>query len=119
MRQHGVKLILSNQTLSQLQRGDVDLRPLMFTAQNRMVFGLQGEDADILAHEFATIRYDPEWIKQEIHSTKQRQAGYRVVEFHNYSESENTTESSSSSMSDGTSDGSSTLHESPLAESSD
>jgi hypothetical protein len=68
VRQLGIRLLLSHQSFSQLRRGDYDLTNMIFQAQSRLIFGLQGEDADILAHELASISFDPMRIKDEIRS---------------------------------------------------
>ncbi|MEM7316272.1 MAG: type IV secretory system conjugative DNA transfer family protein, partial [Planctomycetota bacterium] len=88
VRQLKLKLILSHQSFSQLQRGDYDLSSLIFQAQSRMVFGVQGEDADILAHEFGAITFDPYRVKDEIHSRRQLIKGHRKIELSSWSESE-------------------------------
>jgi hypothetical protein len=54
-----------------------------------MIFGIQGEDADLLAHELASLQFDPRKIKEELYSHKQRLAGHRIVELSSWSESEN------------------------------
>jgi TraM recognition site of TraD and TraG len=88
VRQLGIRLILSHQGFSQLKRGDTDLRSTIFQCQSRMIFGVQGEDADDLAHELATIRFDPKKIKDEMYSQKQRIAGNRIIELSSWSDSE-------------------------------
>lgn len=92
MRQLGVKLILSHQSFSQLKRGDTDLTSLIFQAQSRMIFGIQGEDADILAHELASLQYDPKKIKDEWYSQRQKQVGHRIAELGSWSTSESDAE---------------------------
>ena len=92
MRQLGVKLILSHQSFSQLERGDTDLTSLIFQAQSRMIFGVQGEDADLLAHELASLQFDPRKIKDEWYSRRQRQAGHRLVELESWSDSSSNAE---------------------------
>ena len=92
MRQLGVKLILSHQSFSQLKRGDTDLTSLIFQAQSRMIFGVQGEDADILAHELASIQFDPKKIKDEWYSQRQRQVGHRIAELGSWSTSQSDAE---------------------------
>jgi hypothetical protein len=77
VRQLGLRLILSHQSLSQLQQGDQDLRTMIFQAQSRIVFGVQGEDADLLAQEVASLTYDPKKVKEEIYSRRQLHAGFR------------------------------------------
>ncbi len=86
VRQLGVKLILSHQSLSQLERGDTDLTSMIFQCQSRMIFGLQGEDADILAHELASLQYDPRKVKEDHYVRRQRMVGHRLVELGSWSE---------------------------------
>lgn len=88
VRQLGLRFILSHQSFSQLERGDHDLTSMIFQAQSRMAFGVQGEDADILAHEFASITYDQRRIKEEIHSRRQLTTGHRIMELSSWSEAE-------------------------------
>jgi hypothetical protein len=78
VRQLGLRLMLSHQSFSQLKRGDHDLTNMIFQAQSRLVFGLQGEDADILAHECASLKYDPKRVKEEIYSRRQLVAGHEL-----------------------------------------
>ena len=92
VRQLGLKLILSHQSFSQLKRGDLDLTSMIFQAQSRMAFGVQGEDADILAHEFASITYDPRRVKEEIYTRRQLTTGHRVVELSSWSDAESQAE---------------------------
>ncbi len=49
---------------------------IIFQAQSRMIFGVQGEDADLLAHEVASIKFDAYKIKDEIHSLRQITTGH-------------------------------------------
>ncbi len=88
MRQLGVKLMLSHQSFSQLKRGDTDLTSMIFTAQSRMIFGVQGEDADLLAHELASLHFDPRKIKDEWYSQRQRLVGHRIMELGSWSSSQ-------------------------------
>lgn len=78
VRQMQIRLILAHQSLSQLERGDVDLRTMIFQAQSRMIFGLQGRDADDLAIELASLHYDPMKIKDEIRQRHQRVIGHSI-----------------------------------------
>lgn len=80
VRQLGIKLILSHQAFSQLKRGDYDLSSIIWQCQNRQIFGIQGEDADMLAHEIAALTYDADRIKQEIWHRKQLVSGHKVME---------------------------------------
>jgi len=88
VRQLGLKLILSHQSFSQLERGDYDLTSMIFQAQSRLIFGMQGEDADILAHELASITYDSRRIKDEMLTRRQRTKGHRMVELTSWSDAE-------------------------------
>lgn len=88
VRQLMIRLILSHQSFSQLKRGDVDLTSMIFQAQSRMIFGMQGEDADIIAHELASLRFDPMKVKNEIWSRKQRISGHRIEELQSWSDTE-------------------------------
>jgi len=88
VRQLGIRLILSHQGFAQLKRGDYDLKPAIYQCQSRMIFGVQGEDADELAHELASIKYDRTKVKDEIYSRRQRIAGQRVITPGTWSESE-------------------------------
>jgi hypothetical protein len=88
VRQLGLKLLLSHQSFSQLKRGDHDLTSMIFQAQSRMMFGVQGEDADILAHELAALTFDPDRIKHEIYSRRQLVNGLERVELSSWANSQ-------------------------------
>lgn len=88
VRQLGIRLILSHQSFSQLIRGDYDLTNMIFQAQSRIAFGVQGEDAEILGREFGSLTYDPKRIKDQIHSTRQRIKGHEIRELKSWGESE-------------------------------
>ncbi len=88
VRQLGLRLLLSHQSFSQLKRGDYDLTSMIFQAQSRMIFGVQGEDAEILAQELASITFDPERVKDEIYSRRQLVTGQRIVELSSWSQAE-------------------------------
>jgi hypothetical protein len=88
VRQLGLRLLLSHQSFSQLKRGDYDLTMMIFQAQSRLIFGVQGEDADLLAHELASISYDPMRVKDEIWSQRQRIKGQRIIELTSWSDAQ-------------------------------
>lgn len=92
LRQKGVRILPSHQTLGQLVRGDLDLRPIIFVCQTWGIFGLSGEDADILAHEFASLSFDPMKVKEENRSRRQLISGHRLAQLTNRSESESMAE---------------------------
>ncbi len=77
VRQQGIRLILSHQSFSQLEQGEVDLTGLIWQPRNRLAFACDADDADRLAHELATLTYDPMTIKYQMTAHRQRIAGYR------------------------------------------
>ena len=85
VRQLGIRLVLSHQSFSQLERGDTDLSSLIWQCQSRITLGVQGEDAELLAHEMASLTYDPRRIKDELYGRRQRVSGHRLIELHNHS----------------------------------
>lgn len=88
VRQLGVRLLFSHQSFSQLRQGETDLTSLIWQAQSRLVMGVQGEDADILGHELASLTYDPEKIKDEVYTRRQLLAEQRIIELATWSQSE-------------------------------
>jgi hypothetical protein len=88
VRQLGIKLLLSHQSLSQLKRGDHDLTTMIFQCQSRMIFGVQGEDADLLAHELASLEFDPKRVKDEHYTSRQRLVGHKLVELRSWNTSQ-------------------------------
>jgi len=88
VRQLGVRLILSHQSFAQLQRGDYDLTSMIFQAQSRMIFGVQGEDADLLAHELASLTFEAKRVKEELYSTRQRIKGHKIIHLTSWSDAE-------------------------------
>ena len=85
MRQLGVRLILAHQSFSQLKTESADLTSLIWQPQTRLAFGEQGEDAEILANELASLTYRDKWIKDEIHTLRQIKTGDKVVELSSWS----------------------------------
>ena len=79
MRQLGVRLILAHQSFSQLKTPTTDLTSLIWQPQTRLCFGEQGEDAELLAQELASLTYDPKWVKEELYSLRQVQRGHDTV----------------------------------------
>jgi len=110
VRQLGLKLILSHQSLGQLKRGEFDMTSMMFVPQSRMVFGVQGKDADDLAHEFATINYDLMQVKDERYTLRQLHSGYKIMELEGFSESDSFSQSNSYSFGRTDTNGESVLH---------
>lgn len=118
VRQLGLRLVLSHQSFSQLERGDYDITSMIFQAQSRMVFGVQGEDADVLANEIASITYEGKRIKDEIYSRRQLQKGHRIVELTSSSSTSSTAQERSKTRGEGrsTSESESSRHGSTLSE---
>ncbi len=80
MRQKGTGCVFSHQSFSQLEHNGYDLTDLIFQAQNRVMFGVGGPDAAILAEEIASLKYNPKLLKDEIRHRSQRVVGHQVVE---------------------------------------
>jgi len=93
VRQLGIRLILSHQSFSQLERGDYDLTSMIWQAQSRLAFGVQGDDADILGHELASLTYNPKRIKDTLSTTRQRIAGYQKIVLNSWGQSATDAES--------------------------
>lgn len=104
VRQLRLKLILSHQSMSQLKQGDYDLTTMIYQAQSRLIFGLQGEDADLLGQELAALKFDPKRIKEENYSRRQRISGHELRELTSVSECETLADNWSESMGRSTSD---------------
>src|SRR5207248_9249044 len=85
VRQLGVRLVLSHQSFAQLERGETDLSSLIWQCQSRITLGVQGEDAELLAQEMASLTYDPLRIKDELYGRRQRLSGYTMIELENRS----------------------------------
>lgn len=92
VRQLGLRLILSHQSFSQLERNGADLTSIIWQPQSRMIFGVQGEDADLLAHEVASLKYDPERIKDEVYTRRQLLKGHEIIRLASWSDSQSEAE---------------------------
>lgn len=92
VRQLGIRMIMSHQSFSQLEQGETDLTSLIWQAQSRMMLGVQGEDADLLAHELASLTFDPERIKDEMYSRRQLLKEQRIIQLASWSESQTAAE---------------------------
>ena len=77
VRQLGLRLILAHQSFFQLLRGDIDLSGLIWQARSRLMFANDADDADRIAHELATLTYDPKELKDILYTQRQRIAGHR------------------------------------------
>ncbi|MBW3598961.1 MAG: hypothetical protein KY475_17025, partial [Planctomycetes bacterium] len=90
----------------QLERGEIDLNGLIWQARSRLMFANDADDADRIAHELATLTYDPKRLKEELQSLRQRIAGHHREWVHNLSNASSTmrgedvSESSASGASD-------------------
>ncbi len=92
VRQLGLRLCVSHQSFSQLVRGNSDLSSIIWQMQSRMILGVQGEDADILAHEVAALKYDPEKIKDEVFTRRQLLKDHEIIHMTTWSQSESAAE---------------------------
>lgn len=88
VRQLGIRLILAHQSFSQLKRGNCDLTSLIWQPQTRLIFGEQGDDADLLAHELASLSYNEREIFDEIYTLRQLETGKKLVELRSWGVSE-------------------------------
>ncbi len=88
VRQLGIRLVLAHQSFSQLAHGEVDLTALIWQAQTRLAFGNQGEDADLLARELASVTFDPMRVKDEIWSRRQLVTGHKIIDLASSSNAE-------------------------------
>lgn len=104
VRQQGIRLILSHQSFSQLVQGEIDLTGLIWQPRNRLAFACDADDADLLAHELASLSYDPMTIKHQLKSHRQRIAGYRTELLRTWSSSHGTGRKQESSHSDNRTD---------------
>lgn len=102
VRQLGLRLILAHQSFAQLERGDIDLSGLIWQARSRLMFANDAEDADRIAHELATITFDPKRLKEELRTRRQRIAGHEKVTTHSSSYSESRNESETTQTGRGT-----------------
>ena len=101
VRQLALRLILSHQSLSQLVRSDHDLTNMIYQAQSRMIFGVQGPDADELAHELASITFDPMRIKEENYVRRQRLVGNEIRLLNSWTDGESEASTWNKSYGDG------------------
>ena len=90
VRQQGIRLILSHQSFSQLIQGEIDLTGMIWQPRNRIAFACDADDADLLAHELASLSFDPTTIKHQLLSHRQRIAGYRIEHLSAWSSSQGT-----------------------------
>ncbi|MCA9095946.1 MAG: type IV secretory system conjugative DNA transfer family protein, partial [Planctomycetaceae bacterium] len=102
VRQVGLRLILAHQSFSQLERGDVDLSGLIWQARSRLMFANDAEDADLIAHELATLSYDPMKLKEEMKSLRQRIVGHRKEWLKNYGKTATTSDATDVTSSEST-----------------
>lgn len=84
-RQLGLQLLLSHQSFSQLWQGEVDMRGIVWQARNRFMFANDADDADILAHELASLSFDPKELKDQVEVFRQKKIGQKLVRLNNFS----------------------------------
>ena len=53
-----------------------------------MIFGVQGDDAELLSNEVASLTYDPMRIKDDMYSRRQLIKDHRIIQLGSWSESE-------------------------------
>lgn len=84
-RQLGLQLLLSHQSFSQLEQGEVDMRGIVWQARNRFMFANDSDDADLLAHELASLSFDPKELKEQIEVFRQKKVGQKLIRLNNFS----------------------------------
>jgi hypothetical protein len=84
-RQLGLQLLLSHQSFSQLLQGEIDMRGIVWQARNRFMFANDADDADLLAHELASLSYDPKSLKDQIEVFRQKKIGQKLIRLNNFS----------------------------------
>ena len=94
VRQRGAELILSHQSISQLKRGDIDMTSILHQCRNKIVFCNSGEDADLLANEFAAMDFDPMRLKEELKSFRQKKVGQHKEILRSYGTTETVSDAS-------------------------
>lgn len=92
VRQLGGNMFFSHQDLSQLIRGESDISSLIWQAQSRGIFGLQGEDADFIANEIASLTFDPKKIKDEMYTRRQLLKEHQIIQMRSWTDSESEAE---------------------------
>ncbi|MFO0966140.1 MAG: hypothetical protein U0793_11230 [Gemmataceae bacterium] len=79
VRQLKLKLSgLAHQSFSQLERGNANLMSLIFQPRMRWMFAVQGEDAELVAQEVASLTFDARRIKDELYTRRQMLKGHRI-----------------------------------------
>ncbi len=78
IRNMGIKLMLAHQSYSQLEKGDIDLRPMIAQARSRIMFANDGEDADFIAEELTNLTWNPNEVKRRYETFKQRIIGHEI-----------------------------------------
>ena len=105
VRQMGIHLLLAHQSFSQLVSGDLDLRPMIAQARTRFMFANDFEDANLLADEIASLKWNPDEIKHQLQSHRQRLVGHRIEILRGGGRSKGTVSSASVQQSRGSSSG--------------
>lgn len=103
IRNMGIHLMLAHQSFHQLVQGEIDLRPLIPQCRTRLVFAKDFEDANLLAEEFASLRWDPHQVKHEQQSFRQRIVGHKKIILEAWSSTHTATSGSSDQQSAGAS----------------
>jgi hypothetical protein len=78
VRNMGIHMILGHQSFSQLEKGEIDLTPMIGQARSRLIFANDFEDADRIAMELASITWNPMQIKHRLETLRQILTGHRI-----------------------------------------
>ncbi|MCA9129707.1 MAG: DUF87 domain-containing protein [Planctomycetales bacterium] len=105
MRQMKLSLFLSHQSFSQLKRGDIDLRPIVWQARSRAFFCNDGEDADLMAQEIASQTFNALELKDQIQVFRQKKVGFDRIWLRSENSSVSTMDGQNESSSEGSTHG--------------
>ena len=101
VRNLGLKLMLANQSYSQLEKGEIDLRPMIAQARSRLMFANDLEDANILAEEIANFHWDPKEIKHQLEVRRQLLKDHETMILHGGSASRSETKTNTNQYKQG------------------
>lgn len=91
IRNLGLRMILANQSFSQLVQGEVDMRPMIGQARSRLMFANDFEDANILAEQIASLKWNPDEIKHQVEAYRSRIVDHQKIILNSGSSSQSKT----------------------------
>lgn len=79
VRNMGIHMVLGHQSFAQLQKGEIDLTPMIGQARSRLIFANDLEDAELIAAELASLTWNPMQIKHQLDTLHQRVVDHRTA----------------------------------------